>query len=130
MSAQAPKKLKNPRKQIGAEILSRLPTYRFENEGQVPVTCARMHVKLEKIKSPAIIIIRRNKHTIDRFYLSKNGMFSADYAEYNYFNFFELRELLQKLVQQGEIRAELQQHCILSLANHVYEKYNYEFAWV
>jgi len=88
---------------IGREILNRVPHHKFNNikSGNLPVTAARKFVKENGIEGPAIIEAVRNKYTIDRFYWSKKGMFSAAFAEANYVNFEELRGISIQLAKEG-----------------------------
>lgn len=99
-----PKSKKLPINQlVGREILKRVPIYKFNNikGDDLPVTAARKHVKKNGITGPAVIEVVRNKFTIDRFYWSKKGMFSAAFAELNYINFEELRSILTQLHEEG-----------------------------
>jgi hypothetical protein len=101
-----PKSKKLPIKQlIGREILNRVPHHKFDNKksNDLPVTAARKFVRENKIQGPAVIEAVRNKYTIDKFYWSKKGMFSAAFAETNYINFEELRGISIELVKEGFI---------------------------
>jgi len=101
-----PKSKKLPINQlIGREILSRIPHHKFDNKdsSDLPVTAARKFVRENKIQGPVIIEAIRNKYTIDKFYWSKRGMFSAAFVEANYINFEELRSISIELAKEGFI---------------------------
>lgn len=123
------KRIASARRAIGARILRNLPEYRFEGDERTPVTLARMKVKEMGIVSPAMIYIKRNEFTTDRFYLSRNGMFGADYVEFNYFNFMELREMFHRMVKEGILSSDLANIELLG-PGFEYERYNYEFSFI
>lgn len=106
-------------------MLLNLPTYKTINEDQlVPVTAARKFVRENEIKGPALIEVRRNQFTVDRFYWCKKGMFSAAYAESNYSNFVELKEIANKLINKEKI------YNIADLRKDVeVEKFNMEYIY-
>ncbi|MEO0852333.1 MAG: DUF3155 domain-containing protein, partial [Cyanobacteria bacterium J06648_11] len=43
---------------------------------------------------PALLLVRRNEHTVDRYFWAEKGLFGAQYVEENHFLFPSLRALL------------------------------------
>lgn len=127
---RGPHKLANTRRLVGKEILRHVPSFYFEGDGTTPVTQARVEVRQNEITAPALISIRRNEFTVDHFYLSSQGMFGVDYVEYNYRSFAELTRLQRQLFEKGEFRCDPDQRFLVSLANHEYEAYKPEYAFV
>ena len=46
---------------------------------------------------PALLNVRRNEHTTDRFFWGEKGLFSAQYAEENHFLFPSLRIIVDSV---------------------------------
>ena len=47
--------------------------------------------------APALLNVRRNEHTTDRFFWGEKGLFSAQYAEENHFLFPSLRSIVDDI---------------------------------
>ena len=86
------RKRKSRRRQEGRKILEIVPQYNIESGGDKPVTAARKHIGAIGIHPPALLIVKRNEHTTDRYFWAEKGLFGAQYVEENYFLFPSLRE--------------------------------------
>ncbi|MEM9819388.1 MAG: DUF3155 domain-containing protein, partial [Cyanobacteria bacterium P01_D01_bin.6] len=56
-----------------------------------PVTAARNFIHTEGIAPPALLLVKRNEHTTDRYFWAEKGLFGAQYVEENHFLFPSLR---------------------------------------
>ncbi len=85
------RKRKSRRRQEGRKILEHVPQFNLDSGEEKPVTAARKFIQDRAITPPALILVRRNEHTIDRFFWAEKGLFSAQYVEENHFLFPSLR---------------------------------------
>lgn len=86
------RKRKSRRRQEGRKILDLVPQYSIESGEDKPVTAARKHIGELGIQAPALLIVKRNEHTTDRYFWAEKGLFGAQYVEENHFLFPSLRE--------------------------------------
>ncbi|MFM7440742.1 MAG: DUF3155 domain-containing protein [Snowella sp.] len=86
------RKRKSRRRQEGRKILELVPQYSIESGEDKPVTAARRYIHAIGIKPPAVLIVKRNEHTTDRYFWAEKGLFGAQYVEENHFLFPSLRE--------------------------------------
>ncbi len=77
--------------------MAHVPTFHLETGQYKPVTAARRYIAEAGLKSPAIVNVRRNEHTTDRFFWGEKGLFSAQYAEENHFLFPSLRTIVDSV---------------------------------
>ena len=75
------------RRLAGQRVLAHVPTHNLETGEHKPVTAARRFIAEGGIVAPALLNVRRNEHTTDRFFWGEKGLFSAQYAEENHFLF-------------------------------------------
>jgi len=87
------RKRKSRRRQEGRRILEHVPQYSIESGQDKPVTAARKFIQSEGILPPALLLVKRNEHTTDRYFWAEKGLFGAQYVEENHFLFPSLREL-------------------------------------
>ena len=85
------------RRLAGQRVLAHVPTFHLETGAHKPVTAARRYIAESGLISPAILNVRRNEHTTDRFFWGEKGLFSAQYAEENHFLFPSLRVIVEFL---------------------------------
>ncbi|HIK30027.1 MAG TPA: DUF3155 domain-containing protein [Oscillatoriales cyanobacterium M59_W2019_021] len=85
------RKRKSRRRQEGRRILEHVPQYSIESGEDKPVTAARKYIKSEGILPPALLLVKRNEHTTDRYFWAEKGLFGAQYVEENHFLFPSLR---------------------------------------
>ncbi|MBD2160789.1 MAG: DUF3155 domain-containing protein [Limnothrix sp.] len=85
------RKRKSRRRQEGRRILENVPQYSIECGEDKPVTAARKFIKAEGIHPPALVLVKRNEHTTDRYFWAEKGLFGAQYVEENHFLFPSLR---------------------------------------
>jgi Protein of unknown function (DUF3155) len=100
------RKRKSRRRQEGRRILEQVPQFSIESGEDKPVTAARNYIKAEGITPPALLLVKRNEHTTDRYFWAEKGLFGAQYVEENHFLFPSLRSLdpeaeSQQLVSVG-----------------------------
>jgi hypothetical protein len=86
------RKRKSRRRQEGRKILELVPQYSIESGEDKPVTAARKHIQSVGIQPPAVLIVKRNEHTTDRYFWAEKGLFGAQYVEENHFLFPSLKE--------------------------------------
>lgn len=91
------RKRKSRRRQEGRKILELIPQHNIESGEDKPVTAARKHIASSGIIPPALLVVRRNEHTTDRYFWAEKGLFGAQYVEENHFLFpslqsFDLQE--------------------------------------
>ena len=85
------RKRKSRRRQEGRKILELVPQHYLESGEDKPVTAARKYIKSLGIQPPAVMVVRRNEHTTDRYFWAEKGLFGAQYVEENHFLFPSLR---------------------------------------
>ncbi|MGB0563312.1 MAG: DUF3155 domain-containing protein [Spirulinaceae cyanobacterium] len=88
------RKRKSRRRQEGRKILELVPQYNLESGEDKPVTAARKFIAANSIVPPAVLIVRRNEHTTDRYFWAEKGLFGAQYVEENHFLFPSLRSII------------------------------------
>ncbi len=88
------------RRQAGQRVLAHVATHHLETGEHKPVTAARRYIAEGAIKYPAILNVRRNEHTTDRFFWGEKGLFSAQYAEENHFLFPSLRIIVDSVGEE------------------------------
>ena len=88
------------RRLAGQRVLAHVPTFHLETGEHKPVTAARRYIAKHGLVSPAILNVRRNKYTTDRFFWGEKGLFSAQYAEENHFLFPSLRVIVDYLGEE------------------------------
>lgn len=86
------RKRKSRRRQEGRKILELVPQYNIESGEDKPVTAARKYIKALGITPPAVLVVKRNEHTTDRYFWAEKGLFGAQYVEENHFLFPSLRD--------------------------------------
>ncbi len=86
------RKRKSRRRQEGRRILDLVPQYSIESGEDKPVTAARKFIQAEGILPPALLLVKRNEHTTDRYFWAEKGLFGAQYVEENHFLFPSLRD--------------------------------------
>ena len=79
----------------GQRVMAHVPTFHLETGEYKPVTAARRYIAETTINAPAVVNVRRNEHTTDRFFWGEKGLFSAQYAEENHFLFPSLRNIVE-----------------------------------
>ncbi len=82
------------RRLAGQRVMAHVQTFHLETGKHKPVTAARRYIAEEALNAPAIVNVRRNEHTTDRFFWGEKGLFSAQYAEENHFLFPSLRAIV------------------------------------
>ena len=87
------RKRKSRRRQEGRKILELVPYYNIESGEDKPVTAARKYITSFGIVPPAVLVVKRNEHTTDRYFWAEKGLFGAQYVEENHFLFPSLRSL-------------------------------------
>jgi hypothetical protein len=90
------RKRKSRRRQEGRKILELVPQYSIESGEDKPVTAARKFIASLSITPPALLIVKRNEHTTDRYFWAEKGLFGAQYVEENHFLFPSLQDLIVK----------------------------------
>jgi Protein of unknown function (DUF3155) len=90
------RKRKSRRRQEGRKILELVPQYSIESGEDKPVTAARKFIASSSIAPPALLIVKRNEHTTDRYFWAEKGLFGAQYVEENHFLFPSLQYLIMK----------------------------------
>jgi hypothetical protein len=85
------RKRKSRRRQEGRRILEHVPQYSIESGEDKPVTAARKYIQAQGIVPPALLLVKRNEHTTDRYFWAEKGLFGAQYVEENHFLFPSLR---------------------------------------
>ena len=85
------RKRKSRRRQEGRRILESVPQFSIECGEDKPVTAARKFIHSEGILPPALLLVKRNEHTTDRYFWAEKGLFGAQYVEENHFLFPSLK---------------------------------------
>ena len=96
------RKRKSRRRQEGRKILELVPQYSIESGDDKPVTAARKHIASNGTTPPALLVVRRNEHTTDRYFWAEKGLFGAQYVEENHFLFPSLQSLELEEVAEGK----------------------------
>jgi len=92
------RKRKSRRRQEGRRILEHIPQFSIESGEDKPVTAARRYIQAENILPPALLLVKRNEHTTDRYFWAEKGLFGAQYVEENHFLFPSLRPQGEEMV--------------------------------
>ena len=87
------RKRKSRRRQEGRKILELVPQHHIESGEDKPVTAARNHIAALGINRPAVLVVKRNEHTTDRYFWAEKGLFGAQYVEENHFLFPSLQSI-------------------------------------
>lgn len=90
------RKRKSRRRLEGRRILEAVPQFSIESGEDKPVTAARKYIKSEKIMPPALLLVKRNEHTTDRYFWAEKGLFGAQYVEENHFLFPSLKSEVEE----------------------------------
>ena len=85
------------RRLAGQRGMAHVQPFHLETGKYKPITAARRYIAETAINSPAIVNVRRNEHTTDRFFWGEKGLFSAQYAEENHFLFPSLRTIVDSI---------------------------------
>ncbi|MEL6813519.1 MAG: DUF3155 domain-containing protein [Cyanobacteria bacterium J06598_3] len=88
------RKRKSRRRLEGRRILEAVPQFSIESGEEKPVTAARNYIHGQGICPPALLLVKRNEHTTDRYFWAEKGLFGAQYVEENHFLFPSLRLLM------------------------------------
>ncbi|MCF8132171.1 MAG: DUF3155 domain-containing protein [Prochlorococcaceae cyanobacterium] len=88
------------RRLAGQRVLAHVPTFNLDTGNHKPVTAARRYIAASALVPPALINVRRNEHTTDRFFWGEKGLFSAQYAEENHFLFPSLRLIVDRVGEE------------------------------
>ncbi|MGF1496280.1 MAG: DUF3155 domain-containing protein [Elainellaceae cyanobacterium] len=102
------RKRKSRRRLEGRRILEQVPQYSIESGNDKPVTAARKFIHAEGIIPPALLLVKRNEHTTDRYFWAEKGLFGAQYVEENHFLFPSLH------VPEDEEESEVYQSALSS----------------
>jgi hypothetical protein len=87
------RKRKSRRRQEGRRILECVPQFSIDCGEDKPVTAARKFIHTEGVLPPALLLVKRNEHTTDRYFWAEKGLFGAQYVEENHFLFPSLRQM-------------------------------------
>ena len=112
------------RRLAGQRVLAHVPTHTLDTGEHKPVTAARRYTATPTLVPPALVNVRRNEHTTDRFFWGEKGLFSAQYAEENHFLFPSLRTIVDS-VGEDTIFAGLE-----ATSDDWEEMEEYEYAFV
>ncbi len=85
------RKRKSRRRQEGRKILESVTQYSIDCGEDKPVTAARKFIHDKGVLPPALLLVKRNEHTTDRYFWAEKGLFGAQYVEENHFLFPSLR---------------------------------------
>ena len=96
------RKRKSRRRQEGRKILELVPHYNIESGQEKPVTAARKYISSIGIVPPALLIVKRNEHTTDRYFWAEKGLFGAQYVEENHFLFPSLQSIEVQECDRGK----------------------------
>ncbi len=91
------RKRKSRRRLEGRRILENVPQFSIESGEEKPVTAARKYIHAYNISPPALLLVKRNEHTTDRYFWAEKGLFGAQYVEENHFLFPSLKAPDEKL---------------------------------
>jgi hypothetical protein len=99
------RKRKSRRRQEGRRILECVPQYNIESGEDKPVTAARKFIHSQGIVPPALLLVRRNEHTTDRYFWAEKGLFGAQYVEENHFLFPSLKVIIESKAASAQAAA-------------------------
>ena len=88
------------RRLAGQRVLAHVSMHNLETGEYKPVTAARRYIAEAGLVPPALLHVRRNEHTTDRFFWGEKGLFSAQYAEENHFLFPSLRTIVDAIGEE------------------------------
>ena len=112
------------RRLAGQRVLAHVPTHHLETGEHKPVPAARRYIAEGVLMPPALVNVRRNEHTTDKFFWGEKGLFSAQYAEENHFLFPSLRSIVDHVGEEVIFEG-------LDLASDDWEEMEeYEYAFV
>ena len=112
------------RRLAGQRVLAHVSPHHLETGVYKPVTAARRYIAEAALVPPALLNVRRNEHTTDRFFWGEKGLFSAQYAEENHFLFPSLRTIVDSIGEDTLFEG-------LDLASDDWEEMEeYEYAFV
>lgn len=97
------RKRKSRRRLEGRRILEAVPQFSIESGEEKPVTAARNYIHGQGICPPALLLVKRNEHTTDRYFWAEKGLFGAQYVEENHFLFPSLRLLMAEEEETEEV---------------------------
>lgn len=100
------RKRKSRRRQEGRRILECVPQFSIDCGEDKPVTAARKFIHTEGVLPPALLLVKRNEHTTDRYFWAEKGLFGAQYVEENHFLFPSLRQLEDSDVDVDDIELD------------------------
>lgn len=95
------RKRKSRRRQEGRKILELVPHYNIESGDSKPVTAARNYIASLGIVPPALLVVKRNEHTTDRYFWAEKGLFGAQYVEENHFLFPSLQSIETQALEKS-----------------------------
>jgi len=96
------RKRKSRRRLEGRRILECVPQFSIESGDEKPVTAARNYIHNQGIVPPALLLVKRNEHTTDRYFWAEKGLFGAQYVEENHFLFPSLRTSEEDEIEEVE----------------------------
>lgn len=99
------RKRKSRRRQEGRKILELVPQFNLESGEDKPVTAARKYIAAQGIVPPALLVVKRNEHTTDRYFWAEKGLFGAQYVEENHFLFPSLRVVTPPTNSKSQAKA-------------------------
>ena len=88
------------RRLAGQRVMAHVAIHHLETGNHKPVTAARRYIAEGGLVFPAVLNVRRNEHTTDRFFWGEKGLFSAQYAEENHFLFPSLRTIVDSIGEE------------------------------
>ncbi|TGG78537.1 MAG: DUF3155 domain-containing protein [Aphanocapsa feldmannii 277cV] len=88
------------RRLVGQRVLTYVPTFNLDTGDYKPVTAARRFIARKVLVPPALIHVRRNEHTTDKYFWGEKGLFSAQYAEENHFLFPSLKQIVENVGEE------------------------------
>ena len=97
------RKRKSRRRLEGRRILEAVPQHSIESGEVKPVTAARNYIHAQGICPPALLLVKRNEHTTDRYFWAEKGLFGAQYVEENHFLFPSLRSLMTEEDEEEQL---------------------------
>ena len=110
---------------IGKELLRLVDSYEIENGDMLPVTAARKFITENKLRVPALISVKKNSITSERFLWAEEGVFGAVYVEFNWLLF----PCLQKIYRENIDSIKLAALDELDLMVEI-EKYRPEYSFI
>ena len=108
------RKRKSRRRQEGRKVLSLVPQYSIDSGEEKPVTAARRYISSQGITPPALLVVKRNEHTTDRYFWAEKGLFGAQYVEENHFLFPSLQKLREEDEEELEAPVPVKAPAVVS----------------